>query len=150
MGPQARTDANQYLSGVVAGARELTICDPYILQPYAAIPPINYVTSLLSVLPTTLRSLEIFAKPRVRNRQVAEELNKACKQRGVRVTVLRTNEIHDRVWIADHERAYTIGTSFNGLGNRCAFILPLPSEDRRAFAKELASIRSGASKSRGA
>jgi len=150
MGPQARGEANQYLSSAIAGARELTICDPYLLQPYAATQSGDYVASLVGVLPTALRSLEIFIKPRVRNREVAEGLNQVCKQRGVRMTVHRTNDIQDRVWIAEHERAYTVGTSFNGLGNRCAFILPLPTEDRRAFGKELASIRSGASRSRGA
>ncbi len=150
MGPQARGEANQYLSNAIAGARELTICDPYLLQPYTATPPCDYVASLMGVLPTVLRSLEVFVKPRVRNREVAESLNQACKQRRIRIAVHRTADIHDRVWIADHERAYTVGTSFNGLGNRCAFILPLPDEDRRAFGKELASIRSSASRSRGA
>jgi hypothetical protein len=58
--------------------------------------------------------------------------------------------LHDRVWIADHERAFTVGTSFNGIGSRCAFILELPSEDRRAFIRELASIRANVTKSKGA
>lgn len=147
MGAQARAEANQYLSEVIAGAHELTICDPYILKPYSDTPAGDYVGTLISVFPTALRSLEIFVKPGARNKEVAEKLNNACKQRNIRITVHRTNKIHDRVWIADHERAYTVGTSFNGLGNRCAFILPLPSEDRRAFSKELASIRGSASTS---
>lgn len=150
MGPQARGEAHQHLGEIVAGAREITICDPYLLQPYASAPPKDYVTSLLGLLPNGLKTLEIFVKPRVRNREVADEFNRVCRSRSIRVVAHKTEQLHDRVWIADHERAYTVGTSFNGLGNRCAFILPLPPEDRRAFMRELSSIRNNASRSRGA
>lgn len=150
MGPQARHEATQYLGEIMAEARELTICDPYLLQPYSAAPPKEYVDTLLSVLPSTLKNLELFIKPRARNRDVAELFNHACLDRGIRVTAQKTELLHDRVWIADYEHAYTVGTSFNGLGTRCAFILPLPTEDRRAFLRELASVRRNASRSRGA
>jgi len=51
---------------------------------------------------------------------------------------LRTNsKIHDRVWIADKNTAFVIGTSFGGLGRRLAFLLDLPSEDLTRFKRYL-------------
>lgn len=41
--------------------------------------------------------------------------------------------VHDRVWIADRKRALVVGTSFNGLGGRAAFLLPLPNPDLLAL-----------------
>ena len=40
-----------------------------------------------------------------------------------------TDTVHDRVWIADRKRGLVVGTSFNGLGSRAAFLLPLPDPD---------------------
>lgn len=149
-GHEARGKANQYLGELFAGSTELSICDPYILQPYSGVPAKDYVNTLFGVLPTRLKTLELFVKPRQRNREVADELTRLCGERGVRMTVQKTHLLHDRVWISDWEHAYTVGTSFNGLGNRCAFILRLPDDDRRAFVRELASIRATATRSKSA
>ena len=47
------------------------------------------------------------------------------------------DDVHDRVWIKDFHSAYVVGTSFNGLGDKCAFILSLPEEDRRDFIRAI-------------
>ncbi len=49
--------------------------------------------------------------------------------------------MHDRVWIKDGNRAKVVGTSFNGLGKKLAFILNLPESDLRAFQTQLPRIR---------
>jgi len=45
------------------------------------------------------------------------------------VSEARSSTLHDRVWIFDRTSALVVGTSLNGIGNRLAFILPLPSDD---------------------
>ena len=51
------------------------------------------------------------------------------KSNGVHLSMATTDEVHDRVWVSDRERALVVGTSLNGIGNRAAFLLPLPDTD---------------------
>jgi hypothetical protein len=133
IGISARQRALHYLSECLQGARHLTICDPYFLVPARGVSIRDYVDSIESVLPSTLSNIEIFRAEKQRQRDVADELNNMCRRRQIRARSYVVNDIHDRVWIANHDRAYAVGTSFNGLGNKCAFILPLPEEDLRPF-----------------
>ncbi len=45
----------------------------------------------------------------------------------------RTKTIHDRVWIVEGRKAFVVGTSFQGIGNKFSFILDLPNEDLEKF-----------------
>lgn len=138
IGATARARALHHLSGCLQGARHLTICDPYLLlSPRRGPSARDYVASIESVLPPTLAEIEIFREEKRRQPEVASEMNDMFKRRDIRVRSYVTNDIHDRVWIANHDRAYVVGTSFNGLGNKCAFILPLPKEDLRSFLDEI-------------
>src|SRR5581483_753118 len=148
VGAGARAEASMFLRDMLVGASEITICDPYLLVPYRDQTASVYVAALIEVLPQQLRRLEIFTKPRTRNREVAALLMAACRQRGIRIEARRTDVLHDRVWVADHDRAYAVGTSFNGLGARCAFILPLPDEDRQDFLRHLRDLRSTTTRSK--
>lgn len=60
-------------------------------------------------------------------------LKQRLKDEGVYMTDKHTTEIHDRVWIADRQRALVIGTSLNGIGKRAAFLLLLPEYDLKAL-----------------
>lgn len=51
----------------------------------------------------------------------------------VRLTMSTSEDMHDRVWIADRNRALAVGTSLNGIGKRAAFLLPLPKSDLDAL-----------------
>jgi hypothetical protein len=140
IGVTARADALSYLNRCLEGSRQLTICDPFFLCSIRATSPDDYVAAIESVLPQTLKSLDIFSGRRRRDALVAKGLNQMFKRKGIRVNCYKTDDIHDRVWIKNYSEAYSVGTSFNGLGNKCAFILPLPSDDLRGFLTEI-SIR---------
>jgi len=148
LGPTARDDAVRHLKECLKGARQLTICDPYFLNAPRRTLPRDYVKRIETVLPKTLKQLEIFVANGRRNKAVAREFNTLCKSRSIKLSCLKTDDIHDRVWIADGLHAYVVGTSFNGLGNKCAFILPLPDEDKRLFIKEITSRRNSLPKSK--
>jgi hypothetical protein len=68
---------------------------------------------------------------------VRSEIAALCAHHKVRMSERHTDTIHDRVWIADRARALVVGTSFNGLGSRAAFLLPLPDPDLKAVLEYL-------------
>ncbi|HEY1945335.1 MAG TPA: hypothetical protein VGH40_24730 [Roseiarcus sp.] len=141
IGVKARTDALSHLNGCLDGAQHLIICDPFFLKSTQTVSPSDYVAGVESVLPKALKILEVFSGKRKRDGSVAEGLNQMFRRKGVRINHYKTDHIHDRVWIKNHTDAYSVGTSFNGLGKKCAFILPLPSDDLRAFLTEISALR---------
>jgi hypothetical protein len=64
---------------------------------------------------------------------VKAEIEGALAENNVRSTRCHSDVIHDRLWIADRSRAIVVGTSFNGIGGRAAFLLPLPEPDLNAL-----------------
>lgn len=149
LGPTARAGAVEHLGECLDGAQHITICDPFFLQlPPKAMSIPDYVAALGSIFPEKMRSLELFVGSRKRTTGVADGINSLCKERSIRISCFKTDDIHDRVWIADYERAYSVGTSFNGLGNKGSFILQLPDEDKRRFIQEITARRQSLPKSK--
>ncbi len=64
---------------------------------------------------------------------VKSAISQVLKDSSIKMSSRATNLMHDRVWIADRKRALVVGTSFNGLGGRAAFLLPLPDPDLQAL-----------------
>lgn len=150
VGETGRSEAVRYLRDCLAGARQLMICDPYFLQPYGRLPKSEYLAAIADVLPQQLAQIELFVKPRKRDAEIAGRFNELCKARNIKLTCRKTDAIHDRVWIVDSARAYVVGTSFNGLGNKCAFILDLPDEDMKGFFREVGLVREQTTRSKSA
>ena len=146
IGDAARASSVRFLSQVLAEAQQVTICDPYFLRPYKDRSVSEYQAAVESVLPKGMKSLELFVKPRQRTKEIAEALETYCTHSNIRLTVYETERIHDRVWIKDHCEAYAVGTSFNGIGSRCAFILQLPPEDLNTFQFELRKVQAESGK----
>ncbi|RFP62251.1 MAG: hypothetical protein BJG00_003790 [Limnothrix sp. CACIAM 69d] len=149
-GSGAREEAILDLRGMLSGAKHLTICDPYFLQSNNKISKEDYVAEIGSVIPSTVKNIELYVKLRKRDAVVADGISKICRDRGIRLDCRKTDELHDRVWIVDSSRAFVVGASFNGLGNKCAFILELPEEDRRNFMREISLLRGLTTRSRSA
>jgi hypothetical protein len=141
VGVAARTEAIDYLRDGFAGAKQLVICDPYFLLSNNKNSKTEYLAGIDAVIPKTVKTIELYVKPRKRDAEVAVGFNKLCKERDIKLTCRKTEELHDRVWIVDSTRAFVVGASFNGLGNKCAFILELPEQDRRNFIKEVGFLR---------
>ena len=137
VGVSARTEAITYLRTAFDGARQLVICDPYFLLPYKKNSKVEYLAGIANVIPNTVKTIGLYVRPKKRDAEVAAGFNKLCKDRGIRLTCRKTEELHDRVWIIDSSRAFVVGASFHGLGEKCAFILELPEQDRRDFIKEI-------------
>ena len=150
VGPNARADAISHLRCGFSGAKQLVICDPYFLLPNNKTSKTDYLAGIDAVIPKTVTSIELYVKPRKRDSEVAAGFTKLCQDRSIKLICRKTDELHDRVWIVDSTRAFVIGASFNGLGNKCAFILELPEEDRRSFIKEVRFLNERTTRSKSA
>jgi hypothetical protein len=150
LGPEERNNAILYLSDKLAGTKSLTICDPYFLKKQKSVPAKVTATEFVELLPQTLKRIELFTKPRARDKEFADHLNAGLRGRGIRLVHRKTEKVHDRVWIKDFDEAFVVGTSFNGLGNKCAFILDLPQSDKRQFISSLNEIGQDLPKSKSA
>lgn len=150
VGAAARAEAIEYMRNGFAGAKQLVICDPYFLLPIRKKSQTDYLDGLEAVIPKSVQAIELYVKHRKRDAEVAAGFTKLCQDRGIKLTCRKTDEIHDRVWIVDSTRAFVIGASFNGLGNKYAFILELPEDDRRNFIKEVGLLRERTTRSKSA
>jgi hypothetical protein len=150
VGTAARTEAIDYMRSGFSGAKQLVICDPYFLLSNSKSSKADYLAGIDAVIPKTVNAIELYVKPRKRDAEVAASFTKLCQDRGIKLTCRKTEELHDRVWIVDSTRAFVVGASFNGLGNKCAFILELPEEDRRNFIKEVGFLRERTTRSKSA
>jgi len=150
VGLNERNKAIKHLSEKLKGTRSLIICDPYFLKKSKESSPKQTAIEFLGTLPKSLKSLDVYVKPRIRDKEFAECLNFELKKRNIKLILRRTEDIHDRVWIKDYDEAFVVGTSFNGLGNKCAFILDLPIEDRKQFIYSLNEISQKLPKSKSA
>lgn len=150
VGVAARTEAIDYMRDGFSGAKQLVICDPYFLLSNNKNSKADYLAGIDAVIPKTVKVIELYVKPRKRDAEVASGFTKLCQDRGIKLTCRKTEELHDRVWIVDSTRAFVVGASFNGLGNKCAFILELPEQDRRNFIKEVGLLRERTTRSKSA
>ena len=76
-----------------------------------------------------LNRVHFIYDPSHATKAICDEIAKQLAQHKVHMSERHTNIVHDRLWIADRSRALVIGTSFNGIGSRAAFLIPLPHPD---------------------
>lgn len=143
-GESERAKGVKYLLDWMKSPTEITIADPYFIKNSGAISEEEYMKSLQEILPNSLVKIELFIGPITKIYQkasIATWFNQLCVTRGIELTVFHQEEVHDRVWLKSGTDALVVGTSFNGLGNKCAFLLNLDAEDAASFNKELCRIR---------
>ena len=144
-GKSERDKGVQYLSDWIGSPTEITIADPYLIKNINSISVTDYKNSLQQLLPSSLKEIELFIGPNNHQYQkacIATWFNHLCAEREIQLKVYHQKEIHDRVWLKNNNNdALVVGTSFNGLGNKCAFLLSLDDNDTASFSDELHRIR---------
>ena len=135
-------DSSQALKTIrskINDAKTLAICDPYIFNTLDRSID-DYIKRLISVMPIkTLEKLRIFYVAKKNNvAHAAEyELKKQLSKTNIEIKTKAIQHLHDRVWIVNSDTAFVVGTSFNSIGNKLAFMLDLPKPDLEAFMKHL-------------
>jgi hypothetical protein len=139
---EERASALRKLSERLQDAKTLTICDLYFLVPTRNVMDMD---ELMMVLPlTTLRELEIVCSERNRLYSYQAENNLRFRlEPRINIQIFRSDSIHDRIWIVDGNKAYSVGTSFNGIGGKLSLLLDVPDSDLPAINRQLQRIKQG-------
>jgi hypothetical protein len=135
----------KHLSDWMNNPTEITITDPYFIKNSGAISEADYKNSLQGLLPYSLKKIELFVGTKTQKYQkpsIVNWFNQLCATRGIQLEVFHQEEVHDRVWLKNGNDALVVGTSFNGIGNKCTFLLNLDEDDTANFSAELRRIRS--------
>jgi hypothetical protein len=143
-GTDERNVGIKHLKDWIGSSTALTIADPYFLRNTRSTTILQYADSITDLLPVSLKCLELFVGPKVVKYQkpaIVTWFNELCVTRGIKLSVYHQEHLHDRVWINDAKKPLVVGTSFNGLGNKCTFLLALDDSDTLRFNQELAHIR---------
>lgn len=136
-------EAVKDFSSWLVGTNSLIVTDPYFFsfnKSEIHRTESDYTKALIKIFPNNLKEVEIFHLPGP-NKRIYEKIKKHCRTKEIRFKNFSTTEIHDRVWIKNKADGKVIGTSFGGLGNKIAFILDLPEDDKDKFMQELHRIK---------
>jgi hypothetical protein len=139
-----RHGGQKYITSWLTGAEKLTVVDPYFFSFGGSNKVFRtsalYIEWLLEFIPKQTKTIDVFHRP-IPNRLIHSAISVHCRKKGITLKAWETKEIHDRVLIKNDEEAKLIGTSFNSLGNKIAFILDMPDEDLNLFRRELRRIK---------
>ncbi len=123
---------------------DLIIVDPYLfpqtpslgIKAYA-----KYVAQLIAPLLTPKAVVTC-----VVNKQTGTQVVEAVRQElgllkpGMTLSLIQTEDFHDRFWIANRSEGVVVGASLNNLGKRIFFIDSLTASDVGSVMDELAAI----------
>jgi len=128
-----KNEARNPLKEEIMWARTLLINDPYFFSAPSDISDIEYVDAILETLPLrTLTKITIVHK-KPKKGDFAINLFEQAIPKNIEVNRVIDDSVHDRVWLIDEVKAFSVGTSIGGIGYRLSFILPLPEEDVAEF-----------------
>ena len=137
--PGQRSIGLKELRDFTVEAEDLIVIDPYVFSGHrgSAEQIATDFKKTARVAGKWLKKIHfVYDKEKVTN-AVKNEIQQILLENSVKSSESQTSEIHDRIWIADRSRALVVGTSFNGLGGRAAFLLPLPDPDLKSLLEYL-------------
>ncbi|WP_341953635.1 hypothetical protein [Salinibacterium sp. TMP30] len=126
----------------LAPITDLVITDPFLFTKSRSRDRWAYAASVGSMIaPALARGLHITAivKPSENDAKVRAAVEAVLYGRGQELTisVVESEDFHDRFWIADRARGLVIGTSLNKIGRRIFFVDELSEADVAAVLDEV-------------
>ncbi len=149
MSGYSRKKGINHIKEKLEGAKSIIICDPYFF-PVKEKKCEDYVKEFIGVLPCSVKEITVYCQKNSKTLKnnlcynaIKGALEKKSKSKIIKLTIEKTEDIHDRVWIVDElcDKGFVVGGSFNGLGNKVMFILDLPIKDTQDFLKILKKIK---------
>lgn len=128
-----REEVVEYLSDRMRGGRSLIIVDPYFLCKRQNQTIEEYIQELNRVINGYERVL-IFTHTKKfgKEQELKKEEHRQNEEKIINflntnreLKVIKTSELHDRLWIKDGVDYYIVGSSFNGIGLSFGFIYKL-------------------------
>lgn len=129
--PGDRNKGIKELSQFTKDTKKLMIIDPYFFSGSkgTATAIANDFKKSARIGSKSLKSIHIIYDDKNCTKKIANSISDLVKDSNVKLTTATTNTIHDRIWISDRNNALIVGTSLNGIGNKAAFLIPLPHKD---------------------
>lgn len=129
----------------LAPTADLVITDPYLFTRSRVKDSGVYAASVGTMMaPALMKGLQIttVVKPSENDPMVraAVEAELRAREPGLRLSVVESDDFHDRFWIADRARGLIIGTSLNKIGRRIFFVDELSDTDVAAVLSEVDRI----------
>lgn len=129
----------------LAPTKELIITDPFLFTRSRKQDSKVYAASVGNIIaPALAKDLHITAivTPSQNDETVRSAVLEELRARGedLRISVVESEDFHDRFWIADRARGLVIGTSLNKIGGRIFFVDELSKKDVAAVLFEVDSI----------
>ncbi|MDJ0348942.1 hypothetical protein [Cryobacterium sp. PH29-G1] len=125
-------------------ANDLIIIDPYLFPPTPSLGEEEYAEFLADLIAPLLNAdatVRCVVNKKANTRIVATTTEHLHSLKpGVSLVVHKSEDFHDRFWIAEESRGVVVGASLNGLGSKLFFIDELRSGDVAAIMQELAKI----------
>lgn len=128
----------------LAPAGDLVIVDPYLFPPRPDPSTAEYgqrLASLIAPLLAERATVTAIVNERA-NAEVEDATLRAlvALSPNATLTVRRTEDFHDRFWIADGARGVVVGASLNGIGRRIFFIDQMRDADVAAVIREVNNL----------
>ncbi|MCK8136718.1 hypothetical protein [Pseudoalteromonas sp. 2CM28B] len=129
--PGERNSGLKELRDFTRESESLIIIDPYFFSGESSKAQIiaSDVEKCTRAKQRFLKRVHVVYDPSSQTKAVKKYIEEMFKNNSIYFSTSTTDEVHDRVWISDRNRALVVGTSLNGIGNRAAFLLPLPESD---------------------
>lgn len=113
---------------------DLIITDPYLFTRSRTKDSEVYATSLGNMIAPALakgQHITAIVKPSENDAKVraAVEAELHARVQDLTISVVESDDFHDRFWIADRARGLVIGTSLNKIGRRIFFVDELSDTD---------------------
>jgi hypothetical protein len=124
----------------LAPQSELIITDPYFFPSRPRPSTEAYAASVARLVsPLLVDGVNLTVVVDRPDQSVLEAVERALKDARptLNMTVVQSNDFHDRFWIADRTRGAVLGTSLNKIGSRVFFIDSLSDGDVSAIMAEL-------------
>lgn len=129
---------------LLAPARHLVITDPYLFPSSPKGGATEYVDRLIRLVEPVLEPDATLTC--VVNKSSSGELQRSFSSllqqhvEGVAITIIVSDDFHDRFWIADGDRGVVVGASLNGIGKKIFFLDELEYSDVREIVVELEAL----------
>lgn len=122
---------SSFFSDISSSGQELIIVDPYLFKDERD----EYCNMLASVIKNA-QAEKIIAVTECKNYSQSSH-DKVTSIVGKEIEVKYSSDFHDRFWIANRQKGFYTGTSFNGVGKRISLINLLSANDVSEIIEEL-------------
>lgn len=125
----------------LAPTSDLVIVDPYLFPPRPKLGEAEYAAFLAGLVAPILEpGATVTCVVNSASNARIEEMTRSCLDAlspGTSLEVQRSDDFHDRFWIADRTRGVVVGVSLNGLGSKLFLVDELKTSDVAAIVEAL-------------